>query len=176
MKLKEMINKYLFPKHDDSKPRDTISIYTFHVAGITYHDDELQRIIKGLRSECMLEKYQALTNAQIKEYGANMSIYEGQYIKGAKLEPYVHKNKDAIKVILPDYKGNWYEVGSVPKDHLEDVIALLEEPDKIKNIEFEIVGGDVKGVDYDDNNKPFINEFSCRFGIAIYIYYEDTDE
>ena len=173
MKLKDLIKKYLIPKEPEQQqePKDTTTIYTFNVAGISYHYDELNKIINGLTSEYMLKKYQGMTNSEIIELDHNLCIYEEQYIKGCKLEPYVYKGKDAIKVILPDYKGKWYEVGNVPKNSIETVINLLEE-EKITNIEFEIVGGDVKAIEYDDNNKPYIDEYDINYGVAIYITYK----
>lgn len=141
-------------------------VYTFNVAGISYHYDELEKIIRSLLKECVIEKFDGYTNRDLIEMQENMMIYEHQYIKGCKLEPYTYNNKDAIRILLPDYKGKWYDVGNVPKKELNKVIDILNNY-TITNIEFCIVGGKIKYVN-DDNT---ITEDELNYGVEIYIKY-----
>lgn len=146
-------------------------VYTFKVAGISFHYKELDKIIKSLLDEGVIEKYCGYTNKDILESGEGMTIFQYQYVKGVKLDPYTYEGKDAIKVILPDYKGKWYEVGNVPKKNLKDVIDLLNNQEKITNIEFTISGGAAKYVNEDEDDKPYLVDKEYEYGVNIHITY-----
>lgn len=146
-------------------------VYSFKVAGISYHYDELEKLIRSLLKDGVIEKFNGYTNKDIIEDGDGFTIYEHQYIKGGKLEPYEYEGKDAIKILLPDYNEKWYELGNVPKKDLKQVIEILDK--NIVNIEFEITGGKAKYVN-DDDNKPYIVEKEYDYGVNIYITYKDA--
>ena len=175
-KLKKLINGDFSTNKESSIFEEAESIvnektYSFKVAGISNYYNNLEKIIRSLLNQGILEKFDGYTNKEIIEYDAGMTIFEHQFIKGAKLEPYSYKEKDAIKILLPDYNDKWYEIGSVPKKDLNQVIELLNK-DKITNIEFVITGGEAKYIN-DDVDKPYIVEKEYDYGILIYITYID---
>ena len=174
-KLKRIFNKYFStPKPTPIVKRD--DCISFHVAGISFHDDEVNKLIKVLLKDGAIEKYDGMTNSEIKEYGDSVSIYENQYIGGVKLEGYEYKGKDAIRVLVKDTQDQYYDVGNVPEEYIERVSDLLtDETIEFTNAEYEIVGGKTKYIEYDDDDKPELVEDELNYGICILIYYKKKD-
>lgn len=174
-KLKGLFNKYF----SAPEPKPIVKkeeCFSFHVAGISFHEDELKKLIKVLLNDEAIEKFDGMTNSEIKEYGESVSIYENQYIGGVKLEAYEYKGKDAIRVLVKDTQDNYYEVGNVPKEYIERAADLLtDDTIEFTHAEYEIVGGKTKHVDFDDDDKPEIVENEVNYGICVLIYYKKKD-
>lgn len=174
-KLKELF-KSNFTTPDPTPVVKKEECFAFNVAGITFHDDELEKLIKILLKDGAIEKWNGMTNADIKEYGDTVCIYANQYIGGVKLETYEFKGKDAIRVLVKDTQDKYHEVGNVPKEYIQRASDLLtDDTIEFTHAEYEIVGGQAKYVDFDDDDKPQISEGEVNFGISIYIYYKKKD-
>lgn len=144
--------------------------YSFHVAGITYHDKELKKVINSLLEDGQLEKYQGFTNKDLIDFNmSDLSIYEDQLLNGVQIESYMYDGMEAFKVSIADAKGNYYEIGNVPRHDIRSVKQLLNNMQSIIKVEYEIVGGKRKNVEYDD--KPYVEEETLNYGVIVYIHF-----
>lgn len=174
-KLKELFSKnFSTPQQIPVVKKE--ECFSFNVAGISFHEDELEKLIKVLLKDGAIEKYDGMTNSEIKEGGETVCIYENQYIGGVKLEAYEFKGKDAIRVLVKDTQEKYYEVGNVPKEYIERVADLLTDNTiEFTHAEYEIVGGKTKYVEYDEDDKPELIEDEVNYGVCVLLYYKKKD-
>lgn len=146
--------------------------FHFNVAGITKNNDEnksIQKIIKEfvkieLEFHGSCDKYEGMTNKEILEYGGD--VYEADIYGNSEeiiLEPEPENPYDpkAIKVIHEEIG----HVGYVPADWTNKVHSVLN---KDYNIEWKLVGGKMKYVDY---NEEKVKIKTLNYGMVIDIYY-----
>lgn len=151
-------------------PRE--NMYTFHVAGIAFHDKELKAVIKSLLENNKLKKYCGFTNKDLIDNNMDLSIYGNQYLKGVQFEQYNYKGSLALKVLIADATGKLYDIGNVPRKEIPYVQTFLNNMHTISKVEYEIVGGKTKNVKYDmDEDKDYIETVDLNYGVVIYIYY-----
>ena len=144
--------------------------YSFPVAGISFHDKELKKIIKNNLDQGKLEKFKGLSNRDIIDFGYELDIYETQLLDGVTLEKYLFNGKNAIKVLIDDTTGNYLEIGSVPNNHLNAILEILNR--QITKLEYEITGGVRKTPTLNDNGRDIIDTQNLNYGMVIHIYYK----
>lgn len=144
--------------------------YQFPVAGVSFHDKELKKIINNNLKIGKLEKFKGFTNRDLIDNGLTLDIYECQPLDGVKLEMYKYNGKDAIKVLLDDTTGNYIEIGSVPNNHLQKMLEILNK--EIIKISFEIMGGIRKTPTIDDDDKDIVETENLNYGVLIMIDYK----
>lgn len=115
--------------------------------------------------------YDGNTNKDIKDYGINVSIYEGIDFP-VKLKQGKFNNENCIEVYLIDYYKEKYKVGDIPK---EVVQTIWDDVNENEEIPAKIVGGKYK--EYDILEEKVITEDTGIYGIRInYITDEEKKE
>lgn len=146
----------------------------FKVSGVTFDNrqDILKKIVKNAIRKKYIEPFDGMTNKEIIEYGD--SVFEAQYVRvpSLRLEPTTYKNKDAIEVYIRGFDDEKeYMVGYVEKDHILDVLEILEilhnNPDYELKADSYFTGGKVKDIEYDYDDKPYIDVKELNYGIDV---------
>ena len=152
------------------KDDDEETYYSFPVAGISFHDKELKKIIKNNLELGRLQKFCGFSNRDLIDFGYTLDIFETQHLEGVHLEVCKYNGKDAIKVLIDDTTGNYLEVGYVPNNHLKQMIEVYDKI--IYNITYEILGGSRKTPSIDDLGKDIVETEKLNYGIIIRVYYK----
>ena len=142
-------------------------LISFHVAGVTFHEDEIKKIIKNNLDSGKLVPFKNYDQESVLKEGENISIYSGQILDDVKLQKYLFKNENAIRVLINDGKGNYIEVGNVPKSEIDGILPYAD--NSSLKIQYEIVGGKTKCLSFDKNDDEYIDTENLKYGIIIYI-------
>lgn len=176
------------PKNDkktDNKLENNFNIFQFSVSGTTFDDETTeknrQKIIKKIAMEGIdlgyLTPYNDISNKEMLElYIDEQFFVAGQYIKRTKLEITEYNNETAIKVYISDYNDNYYHIGYVPKNKINDVLKILN--DNIEEIYSEFSGGKFKEIYFDDDvlkERVRVND-SLSYGIKVTIKYKNENK
>lgn len=143
--------------------------FFFNVVGITKKNDrgqDIQKIIKEFvkeQLEYMEEPYQGYTNKEILEYGED--VYEVDIYGYDEIslipEPDNQYDSNAIKVIHEEIG----HIGYVPREYTDRVKTALRND---YEIEWKLVGGKLKYVDYDEYK---VRTKTLNYGVMIDVYY-----
>ncbi len=146
------------------------SVY-FKVAGITYGDRQelIKKMLKSAFNLGYYEKYDGMTNAEIKDCGD--TIYEANniYFNKLKLLPTKYEDKNAIEVYVDDLsdENKLVMVGYVPKRNINEVLYFLNSKEKNPEYKYKeivnLTGGKGKRVNFDDE----IERVELNYGIDI---------
>lgn len=156
--------------------KHTVKAVYFKVAGITYEDrqENIEKMLKKSFKLGYYEKYDGMTNAEIKDCGD--TIYEANniYFNHLKLIPTKYEGKDAIEIHVYDLsdENKLIMVGYVPKKDINEVSDFLkykeEHPEyKYKEI-VNLTGGKGKRVNFDDEMETV--ELNYGIDIALELY------
>lgn len=146
---------------EPEQPKEIIKSY---VAGTSYRQTNIKRLIRYLFENATLDRFDGIKNSEIKE---TLSRY--YEIPLTELPAWVEFDKEneynpkAIKVMCDEYF-----IGFIPEDDLDDVYALLDKYEESKMwVTFK--GGKYK--EYDDLEEEFISgetDISCDYTIRFY--------
>lgn len=146
----------------------------FKVSGVTYENrqDILKKIVKTAIRKNYIEPFDGMTNKEIIEYGEG--VFEAQYVRvpSLRLNPTQYKNKDAIEVYIKGFdEDKEYMVGYVEKEYISEVLDILEilqnNPNYVLKADSYFTGGKVKDVEYDYDDKPYIDIKELNYGIDV---------
>ena len=161
---------------NDSNIKHPIKAVYFKVAGISYEDrqETIEKMLKIAFKLGCYEKYNGMTNEEIKNCGD--TIYEANniYFNKLKLVLTKYEDKDAIEVYVDNlYDGNkLLMVGYVPKKDINEVLDFLkykEEHPRYKYKEIvSLTGGKGKRVNYDNEMETV--ELNYGIDIALELY------
>lgn len=123
----------------------------FKIVGTTFenHPKNLKEIVKNGLAIDEFEKYEGYTNKEILEDELNVGEVHDQSLGDAKLEIYEFDGKEAIKVLIDNFKGQFLEVGNIPKDKISKIIPYIKDGKKIL-IWPTILGGKFKNGEEDE--------------------------
>ena len=164
--------------------KNNLNIYQFNVSGTTFDDEKTeknrQKIIKNIAMEGTdlgyLTPYNDISNKEMLELYIDEQFWvAGQYIKRTKLEITEYNNETAIKVYISDYNDNYYHIGYVPKNKINDVLKILN--DNTEEVYSEFSGGKFKEIYFDDDalkEKVRVND-SLLYGIKVTIKYKKNE-
>ena len=148
----------------------------FKVAGITYEDrqEEIKKILRDAFKLVYYEKYDGMTNAEIKDFGD--TIYEANniYFNHLKLVPTKYEDKDAIEIHVDDLsdENKLIMVGYVPKKNINEVSDFLKYKEEHPEYEYKenvnLTGGKGKRVNFDDEMETV--ELNYGIDIALELY------
>ena len=126
-----------------------------------------KKIIKNNLDSGKLVPFKYFNEDSVLDEGENISIYAGQILDDVKLQKYLFKNENAIRVLINDGTGNYIEVGNVPKSEIDNILPYVDNTSL--KIKYEIVGGKTKCLDFDKNDNKCIETENLNYGIIIYI-------
>lgn len=149
-----------------------VKMVDFNVAGITHEDrqETIAKMVKKAFKEGYYEKYDGMTNKDIKE--SYDTVFEANHIAFHKmrLNKTKFEEKDAIEVYVEDLcdEDKSYMVGYVPKNKINELNEFLEYKDNHPEYDYkefvELVGGKGKRLSYDDDQ---IEEIELNYGIEV---------
>lgn len=170
---KKSCKEYESKTEEDKEENLIVKDIYFNVAGISF--DGRQEIIDkelhyALKND-YLEEYDGLTNKEIIEMDEGMPEFNYVEVSKLRLEPTTLNNKEVIEIHITMFTGKEYHIGYVPKKDLDMVFDFLEyyqnnQELKLKATGF-ITGGKIKQIEYDEDDKPFIDIVEYTYGISI---------
>lgn len=131
---------------------------TFPIVGVVYKNDagkEIQKILKSELSKASDEKYQGMTNKDIKEdcsYDERIYEYEDIDLYGL-FEFTDYEGSPAIKVCIDELSGPVH-IGWIPKEKVSRVMELID--GRSYAVQIHIYGGKYKYLDMDENDKDVV--------------------
>lgn len=152
----------------NNNTNDILYEKTFNVAGISFHNKELKKIIKNGIETGNIEKFQGMDRkekVEYCEYNNGLGEYSEQQIN-VKLNKTNFDNKPAIEVLADDFYGNKILIGYVPKNEINELLQFI---DKKILIWANIVGGKIYYFDEDKENDEY-DELELGVNLLIKIY------
>ena len=120
-----------------------------NVAGISNYYDIINEIIESGTKRGIYTKYKGFTLKDFKNTTESIGEIADVETNTIRLEKYIYKGKDAIRVLLEGEHGNFYEIGSIPKKELPALLPYVESKKlKVKGI---FVGGTFRKYDKETN-------------------------
>lgn len=149
-----------------------VKIFSFNVAGITHENRQelIEKMVKKAFKEGYYEKYDGMTNKDIKE--SYDTVFEANHIvfHKMKLNKTKFDDKDAVEVYVEDLcdDDKSHMVGYVPKNKIKELNEFLEYKDNHPEYEYkefvDLVGGKGKRLSYDNEQ---IEEINLNYGIEV---------
>lgn len=166
------IKNIIFGKDENKKKtRKTVKkedkiIYNrrINVAGISNYYDVIKKIIVAGQKRGIYPKYKGYTLDDFKKTTESIGEIAEVETNTINLETYEFDGKPAIKVLLEGEHGKFYEVGSIPKKELKQLLPYVGSK-KLKVKGF-FVGGIYRK--YDKEQKGFI-DIEYDLGIELLI-------
>lgn len=159
------------PVQKVSTPKKVHKTIEYKVVGTTYKNedgDSIQDILQHIPADLIdhEELYNGETNADIKEYGERVSIYEGNELAG-KIEETEFEKEPAIKVYLKDVNNKFRGIGWISKPQVEEVKAIFQNHDCTAGIM--IVGGKYKYLNDDEK----VETDESTYGARLIVHYDE---
>lgn len=124
----------------------TIFETNFKVSGTTYRLKEVNQAIRYIDQNEGIDKYEGLTNKEIREYGYDR-VYKYAHFDtknfSLESEPENEYDKNAIKVLV-----NGIHIGYVPKENAKVLIEFIKKPKNTTGGTLKIIGGIFKEFNY----------------------------
>lgn len=118
------------------------------IAGTSFHQKELQQIVRKGLNEHYITPYNGLNTKELKESNNKVGQIEFEKLKSINLQPYNFKNEIAIKLLVNDYLDNYIEVGNIPKEEVNNLLPFIEQQENYNfNVDGYFVGGKYKQFD-----------------------------
>ena len=137
-----------------------------NVAGISNYYDVIEDIIKSGTERGIYTKFKGYTLKDFKKTTESIGEIADVETNTIKLEKYIYKGKDAIRVLLEGEHGNFYEVGSIPKKELNALLPYIDSK-KLKVKGF-FVGGTFRKYDKDaDEYVDTIYDLGIELSIVV---------
>jgi hypothetical protein len=168
-KVKEIIfgkedNKKKMSKNKSIKKEKIIYNRRINVAGISNYYDVIKDIIKSGTERGIYTRFKGYTLKDFKNTTESIGEVAEVETNTINLEIYEYNNKPAIKVLLEGEHGKFYEIGSIPKKELKELLPYIGSK-KLKVKGF-FVGGLYRK--YDQEQKGFIDT-EYELGIELLI-------
>ena len=146
-----------------------IKIYekSFNIAGISYREKDLLKILNNGVKTGDIKKYKGLTKKERIEECELYDDYIGEFTDESidvTLNKTVCDNKEAIEVLADNFLGTQIMLGYIPKSEVKELITLL---DKQIIIWATIVGGKQVYFTEEDNIEKELN-LGVKLKIQIY--------
>ena len=174
-----------------------VSGISFNVRGTTFKNEDgidiqkgIKQVLKEYKENGYITKedlYNGYSNTDIKEMDLNVSEYEDIEF-GGRIKKDTYKGEICYKVYISkiygidensfvsmnfnDIDDNYFHIGYVPKEDLEELNKILEDENAKKyRVSIKITGGKYKHSRYDtyeDKEKIEINELTYGFETTVY--------
>ena len=153
-------------KKKEIKKDNIIYNRRINVAGISNYYDDIKDIIEKGIERGIYTRFKGYTLNDFKKTTESIGEIAEVETNTIKLEKYIYEGKDAIKVLLEGEHGKFYEVGSIPKKELKQLLPYVESK-KLKVKGF-FVGGIYRK--YDKEEKGFIDiEYDLGIELSIIV-------
>lgn len=141
---------------DNEKTTDKTN-YTTYVAGTSYNQSNIKKIVKEIAEFDSIEKYEGFTNKEILEYYYDdiweYPPIETLYTKLIK-EPNNKFDANAVRIEISSDNDSYYKVGYIPSSDLKKLDELIKEFNVFSAV---IMGGNIKTIDFDtDKDKDVV--------------------
>lgn len=176
-----------------------VDVLTFNVKGTTFKNEEnediqkcIKRVLKEYKENDCIDKeelYGGNSAKDIKEYGMNVSEYEGISF-GGKIELSMFKNEPAFKVYISTYDGfdeffphrkeeksigSYKHIGYVPKEYINEILKYWNDPEITEYyVSISIVGGKYKHCGTDDFGNDKIETTELTYGFEVELAFHDN--
>ena len=97
-----------------------------NVAGISNYYDIINEIIEKGTERGIYTKFKGYTLEDFKKTTESVGEIADVETNTINLETYEYNGKPAIKVLLEGEHGNFYEIGSIPKKELKDLLPYVD--------------------------------------------------
>ncbi len=137
-----------------------------NVAGISNYYDIIKEIIEKGTERGIYTRFKGYTTQELKKMPESIGEIADVETNTINLIQYEYDGKPAIKVLLEGEHGNFYEVGSIPKKELKDLLPHINSK-KLKVKGF-FVGGLYRK--YDKETDSFIDkEYDLGIELSIIV-------
>lgn len=117
------------------------------VVGVTFdnHPKNIQKIIKNGLYYKELKRYKGLKDKELLKQELSLKEFNREPLCDVLLKPYKYENENAIKVFINDFDDNYLEVGSIPKEEVNNLLPLLTNQNELIMNAY-LTGGNLKNI------------------------------